>query len=149
MKPLPFGKSPRSKKPSGAPKVRFEAQPLQAGLAAHRRAIRPGHVKEGGGSRRAEARRGRRAAKRAGVNLRRAPQKAGLPTTKGGSVKASARKQLGSSKFGLPEERKYLIHDRSHAGNAKARAKQMLKRGKLSPAQYAKVVRRANAVLAA
>lgn len=38
----------------------------------------------------------------------------------------------------------YPIPDRSHAANAKARAKQMLKRGALSHSAYEKIVAKAN-----
>lgn len=57
-----------------------------------------------------------------------------------------ARKALPASKFALPGGR-YPIEDRAHAGNAKARASQMVKAGKLSPAQKSKVDAKANAVL--
>lgn len=60
---------------------------------------------------------------------------------------AAERKEIPKKKFGLPSERKYPIPDRSHAGNAKARAKQMLKRGLLSEKQYAKIIAKANKVL--
>lgn len=59
---------------------------------------------------------------------------------------ASARKAIPSSKFALPGGR-YPIEDRAHAGNAKARASQMLAKGKLSPSQAATIRRKANAVL--
>ena len=62
-------------------------------------------------------------------------------------LKASTRKKIPSSKFGLPGSRKYPMPDRSHAANAKARATQMVKRGKLSPASAAKIRSKANAVL--
>ena len=57
------------------------------------------------------------------------------------------RSKLKRSQFGLPGKRKYPIPDRKHASNAKGRAKQQLKRGKLSRAAYKKVVARANKVL--
>jgi len=46
-------------------------------------------------------------------------------------LKASRRNALPKSEFGLPGSRKYPMPDRSHAANAKARATQMVKRGKL------------------
>lgn len=52
-----------------------------------------------------------------------------------------------SSEFGLPESRKYPVNDKSHAANAKARATQMVKKGKLSPASAAKIKAKANKVL--
>ena len=57
------------------------------------------------------------------------------------------RKKLKKSQFGLPGKRKYPIPDKSHAANAKARAKQQRKRGRLSRSAYEKVVARANRVL--
>lgn len=57
------------------------------------------------------------------------------------------RKSLPSSSFGLPGSRKYPMPDRSHAQNAKARASQMVSRGKLSPASAAKIRAKANAML--
>jgi hypothetical protein len=54
---------------------------------------------------------------------------------------------LKSSQFALPEEKKYPVNDRAHAANAKARAAQMVKKGKLSEAQKAKIDAKANKVL--
>ena len=42
------------------------------------------------------------------------------------------RDSLKSSTFGLPEERKYPMPDKSHARNAKARASQQVKAGNLT-----------------
>lgn len=55
-----------------------------------------------------------------------------------------ARKGLAKSVFGLPGERKYPMEDRSHAANAKARAKQELDKGKLSQSAYGRIVAKAN-----
>lgn len=60
---------------------------------------------------------------------------------------SSHRKKLPKTKFALPGERKYPVNDRSHAANAKARATQMVKRGKLSPSSKAKIDAKANKVL--
>lgn len=49
--------------------------------------------------------------------------------------------------FGLPEERKYPMPDKSHARNAKARASQMEHAGKLSAADKKKINTKANRVL--
>ncbi len=57
------------------------------------------------------------------------------------------RDSLPESKFGLPEERKYPMPDASHARNAKARAEQQEDRGNLSPAQKAKIDRKADRIL--
>ena len=59
---------------------------------------------------------------------------------------AAARKQIPASKFALPGGR-YPIEDKSHAANAKARATQMVKRGKLSSSQAATIRAKANRVL--
>jgi len=57
---------------------------------------------------------------------------------------AKDRNVIPSNQFALPKERKYPIHDRSHAINAKARAKQQLDRGNLTQQQYNTIVRKAN-----
>lgn len=57
------------------------------------------------------------------------------------------RKKLPDSKFALPKERAYPIEDKAHARNAKARAAQQAKAGKLSKADEAKIDRKADAVL--
>lgn len=63
------------------------------------------------------------------------------------TLKASTRKKLPSKEFGLPESRKYPMPDKSHAANAKARATQMVKKGKLSPSSKSKIDAKANKVL--
>jgi hypothetical protein len=60
---------------------------------------------------------------------------------------ATARKHISSSSFGLPGSRKYPMPDRSHAANAKARATQMVKKGKLSASSAAKIRAKANRIL--
>src|SRR5260370_28536037 len=62
-------------------------------------------------------------------------------------LKTSTRNALASSDFGLPSSRKYPMPDRSHAANAKARATQMVKRGKLSAGSAAKIRAKANKIL--
>ena len=64
-----------------------------------------------------------------------------------GKLKSSVRAALPKAEFGLPGSRKYPMPDRSHAANAKARATQMVKAGKLSPGSAAKVRAKANRVL--
>ena len=61
-------------------------------------------------------------------------------------LSTKARKNLPSSKFALPGGR-YPVPDKAHAANAKARATQMLAKGKLSPEDAAKVRHKANVVL--
>lgn len=51
------------------------------------------------------------------------------------------------SEFGLPEERKYPMPDKSHARNAKARASQQKNEGNLTAAQKSKIDRKADKVL--
>lgn len=57
---------------------------------------------------------------------------------------ARGRKRLKKSSFGLPGKRAYPMHDRKHAANAKGRAKQQLKKGRLSKSQYSRIVAKAN-----
>lgn len=64
-------------------------------------------------------------------------------------LKLKARKALPDGIFGLPAERKYPMPDKSHAANAKARASQMKKRGKISSGQKASIDAKANKVLGA
>lgn len=60
---------------------------------------------------------------------------------------AKKRSSLSTSTFGLPGERKYPMPDKSHAANAKARATQMEKAGKLSSSSKAKIDAKANRIL--
>lgn len=62
-------------------------------------------------------------------------------------LKAKTRNKLKDSTFGLPGERKYPMPDKAHAANAKARATQMVNKGKLSSASKAKIDAKANKVL--
>ena len=62
-------------------------------------------------------------------------------------MKTKTRRKLKKSQFGLPGKRKYPMPDKAHAVNAKARAKQQRKRGKLSKSAYEKVVANANKVI--
>lgn len=57
------------------------------------------------------------------------------------------RNALPKSDFGLPGKEKYPMPDKSHAANAKARATQMVNKGKLSPAAKAKIDAKANRIL--
>ena len=63
------------------------------------------------------------------------------------NLSSGMRKALPSSDFGMPGSRKYPMPDKSHAANAKARATQMVNKGKLSPASAAKIRAKANRVL--
>lgn len=62
-------------------------------------------------------------------------------------LSTKARDRLKKSQFALPGKRAYPIENASHAGNAKARAKQQLNAGNLSQSQYDAIVARANKVL--
>jgi hypothetical protein len=59
----------------------------------------------------------------------------------------AARKRIPASKFGLAGSRKYPMPDKSHAANAKARATQMVKKGKLSDAAASRIRSKANRIL--
>jgi hypothetical protein len=59
---------------------------------------------------------------------------------------AAERKKIPTSKFAGPD-RSYPVENASHAANAKARATQMVAKGKLSPEAAAKIRRKANVVL--
>jgi len=59
-------------------------------------------------------------------------------------LSTAQRKKLSRTQFGLPDRRGYPMPDASHAINAKARAKQMLAKGKLSQADYEHIITMAN-----
>lgn len=60
---------------------------------------------------------------------------------------AVKRKNIPNKEFGLPSERKYPMEDKAHAVNAKARATQMVNKGKLSKSSEMKIKAKANKVL--
>ena len=57
------------------------------------------------------------------------------------------KNQEPKQEFGLPEERKYPMPDKSHARNAKARASQMEHQGKLSASDKKKIDTKADKIL--
>ncbi len=57
------------------------------------------------------------------------------------------RDSLSKSQFGLPEQRKYPMPDKSHARNAKARASQQEEKGNLSESQKERIDRKADKIL--
>lgn len=61
-------------------------------------------------------------------------------------LSSGARKKLPSSSFAGPN-RSYPVPDKSHAANAKARATQAVKGGRMSKATEAKIDAKANRVL--
>ena len=62
-------------------------------------------------------------------------------------MSARRRNSLKKSQFGLPGSRKYPMPDKAHAANAKARATQQFKKGKISASTRAKINAKANRVL--
>jgi hypothetical protein len=73
-------------------------------------------------------------------------------------LSSAARKNLSKSEFGLPSKvgkggkneagkGAYPMPDRAHAANAKARAEQMVKAGKLSESAKQKIDAKANKIL--
>lgn len=64
-----------------------------------------------------------------------------------GILKSKQRNKLPSSDFGEPGERKYPMPDKAHAVDAKGRATQMVKAGKLSASAAARIRAKANKIL--
>jgi hypothetical protein len=62
-------------------------------------------------------------------------------------LSAASRRAIPSSQFGEPKQRKYPMPDRSHAANAKARATQQVKAGRLSSSEAARIRAKANRIL--
>lgn len=73
-----------------------------------------------------------------------APPPGGM--ARGGRLTAKARNALPKSKFAGPG-RSFPIPDKSHAGNAKARASQAMNAGRMSKSQAEKIDAKADAVL--
>jgi hypothetical protein len=57
------------------------------------------------------------------------------------------RDKLPAKKFAEPGKRAYPIEDKAHARNAKARASQAVKAGRMSKTEEAKIDKKADAVL--
>ena len=57
------------------------------------------------------------------------------------------RKALPKKVFAEPNKRAYPVEDKAHAANAKARATQMVNKGKLSSSEASKIKAKANKVL--
>ncbi len=62
-------------------------------------------------------------------------------------LSASDRDALPKDKFAEPEKRAYPIEDKPHARNAKARASQAVKAGRMSKSEAATIGKKADAVL--
>ena len=54
------------------------------------------------------------------------------------------RNKLPKKDFALEGERKYVVSDKAHARNAKARASEMYNKGKLSKSEMEKIDAKAN-----
>lgn len=63
------------------------------------------------------------------------------------TLTTAKRKKIPNTEFGLPGEKKYPMPDKSHAANAKARATQMVNKGKLSESSKDRIDAKANKVL--
>jgi hypothetical protein len=72
----------------------------------------------------------------------------GLEVKSMSKLSTSARDKLPASKFAEPKKRAYPIEDAAHAKNAKARASQAVKGGRMSKAEETKIDKKADAVLA-
>jgi hypothetical protein len=64
-----------------------------------------------------------------------------------GKLTTEARKKIPKKEFGLPGERKFPIEDKAHAKKAKARATQMVNKGKLSESSKERIDAKANKIL--
>jgi hypothetical protein len=62
-------------------------------------------------------------------------------------LKAKTRDKLPAKDFAEPDKRAYPIEDKAHARNAKARASQAVKAGRMSKAEETKIDRQADAKL--
>lgn len=62
-------------------------------------------------------------------------------------LSTNKRNKLKDKTFGLPEERSYPVHDKSHARNAKARASQQLSKGNITADEKKRIDRKADKVL--
>ena len=62
-------------------------------------------------------------------------------------LKAKSRNKLPAKEFAEPDKRAYPIEDKAHARNAKARASQAVKAGRISKAEAGKIDKKADAVL--
>jgi hypothetical protein len=60
---------------------------------------------------------------------------------------AKARNKLPKKDFAEPKKRAYPIEDKAHARNAKARASQAVKAGRMSKPEAARIGKKADAVL--
>jgi len=64
-----------------------------------------------------------------------------------GTLTEKQRDKLPDSKFGLPDEHKYPMPDKSHARNAKARASQQEEKGTITAKEKGQIDRKADRIL--
>lgn len=62
-------------------------------------------------------------------------------------LSGKARDKLPAKDFAEPEKRAYPIEDKAHARNAKARASQAVKAGRMSKAEESKIDKKADKVI--
>ncbi len=62
-------------------------------------------------------------------------------------LSSKSRSKLPAKDFAEPEKRAYPVEDKAHARNAKARASQQVKAGKMSKAEEGKIDKKADKVL--
>jgi len=62
-------------------------------------------------------------------------------------LSTKTREKLPAKDFAEPKQRAYPIEDKPHARNAKARASQAVKAGRMSKAEEAKIDKKADAKL--
>lgn len=63
-------------------------------------------------------------------------------------LSTKSRNSLSRAMFGLPAERKYPMPDKAHARNAKARASEEFRAGRLTRAEFHRINTMADRVLA-
>jgi hypothetical protein len=68
----------------------------------------------------------------------------GLRNRQMAKLTTKARNKLPAKEFGEPKKGAYPMPDNAHAANAKARATQMVKKGKLSATEKRKIDAKAN-----
>jgi hypothetical protein len=62
-------------------------------------------------------------------------------------LSSKSRNKLPAKDFAEPEKRAYPVEDKAHARNAKARASQQVKAGKMSKTEEGKIDKKADKVL--
>jgi hypothetical protein len=62
-------------------------------------------------------------------------------------LSSKSRSKMPKGEFGMPSDRKYPMPDKSHAANAKARASEMLHKGKISESSKKKIDAKADKVM--